>query len=116
MKKENPVIPGYHLAVGRITRARAAANHANGASLQLVPPLRKPDRKQTQQGGSKRAASDENSQAALLTVATKNKKRAVLNDVTNVCCENSYRRCIPVAKAQVLRSSFLSMHFLRFCK
>ncbi|XP_020086962.1 cyclin-A2-1-like [Ananas comosus] len=100
MKKENPVIPGYHLAVGRITRARAAANHANGASLQLVPPLRKPDRKQTQQGGSKRAASDENSQAALLTVATKNKKRAVLNDVTNVCCENSYRRCIPVAKAQ----------------
>ncbi|KAA8541846.1 hypothetical protein F0562_022998 [Nyssa sinensis] len=47
---------------------------------------------------SKRAALDEMKNNASATASVQNKRRAVLKDVTNVCCENSYRSCLNAAK------------------
>jgi len=101
MKKENSVLAAYGATTGRITRARAAACLARGVALQSKPPLAKPDKKQVQRGKTKR---DENSYAAP-TAAFQHKKRAVLRDVTNICCESSIKGCINVTKGQVNISS-----------
>lgn len=100
MKKEtseNSVLGGYEAPSGRITRARAAAWRASGSVFQLKPPLVQLDKEQVQRGKKKR---DENSYAAP-TAAFQHKKRAVLRDVTNTCCENSFKDCINVSKIQV---------------
>ncbi|KAJ6827388.1 cyclin-A2-1-like [Iris pallida] len=96
MKKENSVLPGCGVPTGRITRARAAACRVSGGVLSLNLPLRKLEKNQVQRGKTKR---DENSYAAP-TAAFQNKKRAVLRDVTDVCCGNSYKDCINAAKLQ----------------
>ncbi|KAJ6327503.1 hypothetical protein OIU78_014384 [Salix suchowensis] len=94
------VIPQYmwsflawHLN-GPITRA--AALRASGT----MPPLKastKQDRKRNLRTNLKRAALDENS-----TSRPDNqwKRRAVLRDVANVCCENSYTSCFSATKIQ----------------
>ncbi|XP_072990711.1 cyclin-A2-1-like [Typha latifolia] len=98
MKKDNPVIAGQEVPIGRITRARAAANRANGGVPPLLPPRVKPDQSHAIWGNLKRAALDENNTAASRTSTFQHKKRAVLKDVTNVCCENLRKDCIPMAK------------------
>ncbi|XP_008804857.2 cyclin-A2-1-like [Phoenix dactylifera] len=99
MKKENSAAAGHGAPTGRITRARAAAFRANGGMIPSSSAVAKPEKKPTQQGKSKRAASDENSQPAL-TAGFQHKKRAVLKDVSNICSDNSYRHYKPAAKAQ----------------
>ncbi|XP_038987836.1 cyclin-A2-1-like isoform X2 [Phoenix dactylifera] len=103
MRKENSITAGYRVPTVRITRARAAAIRANGGGgvLPLLPSLAKREKMQTQQGKSKRAPTDENSQTASLSAGFQHKKRAVLKDVSNVCADNSYRHCIPAANVQV---------------
>lgn len=96
MKKENSVLSGHGAATGRITRARAAASCISSGVLSLNLPPTKPEKKQVQRGKTKR---DENNYAAP-TAAFQHKKRAVLRDVTNVCCETSYKDCINAAKLQ----------------
>ncbi|ONK76626.1 uncharacterized protein A4U43_C03F30290 [Asparagus officinalis] len=99
MKKEtseNSVLAGCEAPSGRITRARAAAWRASGSVLQLKPPLVQLDKEQVLRGKKKR---DENSCAAP-NAAFQHKKRAVLRDVTNTCCANSFKDCINVSKIQ----------------
>ncbi|KAL5975196.1 hypothetical protein ACLOJK_031875 [Asimina triloba] len=83
----------------RITRARAAAIHSMGGLPPLKPSV-KQAQKQLQHGNSKRAALGGNTDTASVAVPAQNKKRAVLKDVTNVCCDNSYGNCINAAKVQ----------------
>ncbi|XP_015573777.1 cyclin-A2-4 [Ricinus communis] len=95
MKKENmiPVNMGDHNA--RITRARAAALRASSKVLPLRE-TRQQGQKRILRANSKRAALDENNTSAIDNA----KRRAVLRDVTNVCCESSYRSCFSAAKIQ----------------
>ncbi|XP_058111903.1 cyclin-A2-1-like [Magnolia sinica] len=101
MRKENTLLAGNGEPTGRITRARAAASHLAGGMLPLKPPPAKHGQKRVLCGNSKRAALNENNHIAPVTVACQQKRRAVLKDVTNVFCENSYRKCISAAKMQI---------------
>lgn len=112
MKKDNSVLAAYGAPTGRITRSRAAAFCATGAVVPLKPPLAKPEKKEVQRGKTKR---DENNYAAP-TAAFQHKKRAVLRDVTNVCCD-SLKGCVNATKMQVRHNymqSFLFEYFRYF--
>ncbi|KAG1358635.1 cyclin-A2-1 [Cocos nucifera] len=109
MMKENSITAGYGVPNVRITRAQAAAIHENGGVLPLIPSLMKREKMQTQQAKYKRAATDENSQTASLTAGFQHKKRAVLKDVSNICADNSYRHCIPVANVQCNTSQLVKV-------
>lgn len=96
MKKENILQAGNGEPTGRITRSRAEANRLTGG---LLPS--KPDPKWVLRGNSKRAALDENGHPAPATTTSfQHKRRAVLKDVTNVCCDLSYNNCLNAAKLQ----------------
>ncbi|XP_012484923.1 cyclin-A2-4 [Gossypium raimondii] len=94
MRKENGVSANVGALNGRITRARAATLRASGQLLPLNAP-KQPDQKRVSRANTKRSALDENHNAGL-----QHKKRAVLQDVTNVCCNNSYKSCINATKIQ----------------
>lgn len=99
MKRENPVTANGRELPGRITRSKAAALAASGQ----LPPLKAPtqqNKKRASQTNSKRSATDENHISAE-NARLQSKKRVVLQDVTNVCCENSYRNCFNANKVQV---------------
>ncbi|KAL9304486.1 hypothetical protein ACSQ67_021749 [Phaseolus vulgaris] len=91
MKKESSVTLKTGAQTGRMTRARAAAHCSSG---QLPPLKERAQRNQKQLSGvnSKRAASD--------NTCVPRKKRTVLHDVTNVCCENTYESCFNPNKIQ----------------
>ncbi|KAF3612543.1 Cyclin-A2-1 [Capsicum annuum] len=92
----------------RITRARAKALGSSGGLPPLHPSVRQ-DKKQgqvTQGIKSKRPASDENKPVNSASIAAQQpKRRAVLRDVTNVLCENTYMNCINGSKCQVKKFS-----------
>ncbi|XP_060216325.1 cyclin-A2-2 [Lycium barbarum] len=92
----------------RITRARAKTLGSSGGLPPLHPSVRQ-DKKQgqvTQGTKSKRSASDENGPVNSASTASQQPKRkAVLRDVTNVLCENSYMNCINGSKFQVKKFS-----------
>lgn len=95
MNKENSVMPKAGELGGRLTRARAAAFRASGQ----LPPLKEraqQNQKQLSRVNSKRAASD--------NTCVQRKKMAVLQDVTNVCCENAYKGCSDSTKIQAKKS------------
>ncbi|KAA3455541.1 cyclin-A2-4-like [Gossypium australe] len=94
MRKENGVSANVGALNGRITRARAATLRASG-QLPLLNAPKQPDQKRVSRANTKRSALDENHNAGL-----QHKKRAVLQDVTNVCCNNSYKSCINATKIQ----------------
>lgn len=100
MKKENVLPTNVGDISGRITRSRAAALCASGRmpSLRASAQL---GQKHISRAKSKRAALDENNTIAPDNAGNKPKKRAVLQDVTNVCCENSYRSCFNATRIQV---------------
>lgn len=92
MKKESSVTLKTGELSGRVTRARAAAHCSSGK----LPPLKErsqQNQKQLSRVNSKRAASD--------NTCVPRKKRTVLQDVTNVCCENAYTSCVNSNKIQV---------------
>uniref|UniRef100_A0A0R0IQ59 B-like cyclin n=1 Tax=Glycine max TaxID=3847 RepID=A0A0R0IQ59_SOYBN len=96
MKKENSVTLKAGELPGRLTRARAAA--ALRASGQL-PPLK--ERAQQNQNllskvNSKGAVSD--------NTCLQRKRKAVLQEVTNVCRENAYKGCFNSTKIQAKKS------------
>ncbi|XVF86555.1 hypothetical protein PTKIN_Ptkin18bG0051300 [Pterospermum kingtungense] len=96
MGKENVVSANVGELNGRITRARAAALRASGQ----LPPLNapnQPDRKRVLRVNAKRTALDENNTNAPENAALQHKKRAVLQDVTNVCCNS---KCFNATKIQ----------------
>ncbi|KAF5936940.1 hypothetical protein HYC85_024446 [Camellia sinensis] len=97
MKEENLAIANVGEPTVRMTRARAAACHAFGG----IPPseaLKQQGQKQVLRTSSKRAALDEMNSSASAAAPVQHKRRAVLKDVTNVCCENSYKNCLIAAK------------------
>ena len=100
MRKENVVSANVGELNGRITRARAAALRASG-QLPLLNAPNQPDQKRVLQTNTKRTALDENNTNAPDNAGLQRKKRAVLQDVTNVCCNNSYRKCFNATKIQV---------------
>ncbi|XWS11870.1 hypothetical protein CRYUN_Cryun37aG0038300 [Craigia yunnanensis] len=103
MRKENVVSANVGELNGRITRARAAALRAYGQ----LPPLNapnQPDQKRVLRANTKRMALDENKFNVPASSGLQRKKRAVLQDVTNVCCNNSYRKCFNATKIQAKSS------------
>ncbi|XWS16396.1 hypothetical protein CRYUN_Cryun34aG0083600 [Craigia yunnanensis] len=103
MRKENIVSANVGELNGRITRSRAAALRASGQ----LPPLnapKQPDQKRVLRANTKRTALDENNTNAPDNAGLQRKKRAVLQDVTNVCCNNSYRKCFNATKIQAKSS------------
>ncbi|CAL0308770.1 unnamed protein product [Lupinus luteus] len=86
MKKENSVVLKAGEFPGRMTRAQVASSRV---SRQLAP-LKEPSRRNQNQplcADPKRAVSDTGS------TCLQHKKRVVLQDVTDVCCQNSYKSC-----------------------
>ncbi|KAL1340458.1 cyclin-A2-4 isoform X2 [Arachis duranensis] len=95
--KENSVTLKAGELPCRLTRARAAAFRASGQ----LPPVKEPAKQQNQKqpqlrANPKRAVSD--------NACLQRKKRAVLQDVTNVFCENTYRSCFNSTKIQGKKS------------
>ncbi|XP_076937866.1 cyclin-A2-1-like [Bidens hawaiensis] len=70
----------------RVTRARAAASQSSSSEPS------KPHK------NAKRFMQDENKISATATTGVQKKRRAVLKDVTNICCDNSYKNCIVPTK------------------
>uniref|UniRef100_A0ACD5YLC9 Uncharacterized protein n=1 Tax=Avena sativa TaxID=4498 RepID=A0ACD5YLC9_AVESA len=96
-RKDNPVLIACQAPSGRITRAQAANNRGRFGVAHPAPvPVRKPPAKAT----AKRGALDENACASAVTSAPQHKRRAVLRDVTNISCANSYKNCTAVTKLQ----------------
>ncbi|KAJ6342632.1 hypothetical protein OIU78_010545 [Salix suchowensis] len=97
MKKENILPSNSRQLNGPITRA--AALRASGK----MPPLKassKQEQKRILKANPKRAALDENNTSGANNASNQRKRRAVLQDVTNVCCENSYTSCFSATKIQ----------------
>ncbi|KAH0448242.1 hypothetical protein IEQ34_022042 [Dendrobium chrysotoxum] len=99
MNKQASIVPSYGNNKGPVTRAKTAALASQGRRLLPRPPLI-PDKKQTKVKRTKRVTSEENNHTAPYVVSSQNKKRAVLRDVSNVCCESSYRNCVNAVKIQ----------------
>ena len=95
------MVGGCGLPTGRITRSRAAALCRRAEVLPLEHPTAKPDETQVQVGNSKRAVLDDSTCAASHTAVLNHKKRAVLKDVSNACCESSYEDLTSAAGIQV---------------
>nr|XP_043617613.1 cyclin-A2-1 [Erigeron canadensis] len=78
----------------RVTRARAAACQSSlGSELpkELV-------QTRAMNNNHKRSVQDENNNNASVMGGAQNKRRAVLKDVSNICCDNSFKNCIVPTK------------------
>lgn len=93
MKKEN-------MLSGRMTRARAAILNSSNKTLSSGATTQQGS-KRVLRANLKRAGPDENSTSTSDVTGIQPKRRAVLRDVTNVCCENSYRSCFNANRVQV---------------
>lgn len=101
MKKQSSIAANVGDSTGIMTRSRAAtlASQSSG----FVASYRAPSvqtRKRVLRENPKKAASDENNIIVTDNPCRQHKRRAVLQDVTNVCCENSYRSFFHAAKIQ----------------
>lgn len=111
MRKENLVPAKVSELTAPLTRARAAALRASGQ----VPPLKAPiqqNQKRTFQGNQKTPDLDENNNNAPNDACLQHKRRAVLKDVTNICCKSSYRNCFNATTIQVnIQLLLICCHF-----
>lgn len=108
MGKDNAVSGNTIPIHGRpVTRALASALRA---SSKLITSSEVAATTQNQgrvlRANTKRAALDEKK-------ANAPKKRAILKDITNVTCENSYRSCFNAAKIQVVNYTMLLLKLTR---
>ncbi|CAK9168457.1 unnamed protein product [Ilex paraguariensis] len=103
-KKENGTNATFQQPTVRITRTHAKALGSSGGLPPLIPSA-KQDQKRVFRPNSKRAALDENKAAVNVTAGLQHKKRAVLKDVTNVFCENSYVNFSNATKIQPSKQS-----------
>ncbi|XP_022959817.1 cyclin-A2-4-like [Cucurbita moschata] len=97
-KEENHIRVNIGEFPGRITRARAAAFSASAQLPPRVPAQQQ--EKRVAQANRKRAASEEKSCHSIDKSLRPYKRRAVLQDVSNVSCEPSYSECFDAAKVQ----------------
>nr|CAB3465966.1 unnamed protein product [Digitaria exilis] len=84
---------------GRITRSKAAANGTVSGVAPSLPPL-KTEQKNGTKGKMKRKASDENASSDAGVSAPHPKRRAVLENVTNIRCVDASKKCTAVTKLQ----------------
>nr|CAB3462134.1 unnamed protein product [Digitaria exilis] len=84
---------------GRITRSKAAANGTVSGVAPSLPPL-KTEQKHGTKGKMKRKASDENASSDAGVSAPHPKRRAVLENVTNIRCVDASKKCTAVTKLQ----------------
>lgn len=103
MNKENAVGTKSEAPTIRITRSRSKALGTSTGMLPSSRPSFKQEQKHTVRANAKRSASDENKGTMVGNASKQHKKRTVLNDVTNIFCENSYSNCLNGAKAQTSR-------------
>ena len=104
-RKDIPVLIACQGPSGRVTRAQVANNSRRcGVAHPALVPVRT-EQKPTVKGKTKRGALDENTCVSAVASAPHPKRRAVLKDVTNISCANSYRNCTAVTKLQVPRCS-----------
>ncbi|KAJ7966114.1 Cyclin [Quillaja saponaria] len=100
MNKENTTYAKDEEPPVRMTRARAKTL----SSLGGIPPSSRPsfkhEKKQRPRANPKRAASDTNKTSVITTAGLQHKKRAVLNDVTNISNEKICLNSINISKAQ----------------
>lgn len=109
MKNENLVTAAVREPTARITRA--AARQSSGEML-ILDGSKQQDHKRVLRKNSKRAALDDRNSGAPVTACFQHKRRAVLKDVTNVCCDNSYRNCLNAAKIPVCTILYLTLYFV----
>ncbi|KAM7483707.1 hypothetical protein LguiB_008290 [Lonicera macranthoides] len=95
MRKENVV--NAMVPTARVTRSQAAAIRSSGTILGSRV-SKQQDQKQVLPKNYKRAASDQRNIMAPETTSGQKKRRGVLKDITNVCCNNSYTNCLHAAK------------------
>lgn len=98
MRKENLVSAKVGGLNGCITRARASALRASGQKVPLKALSQQAPKMRRNTG---KAALDESKANAKSNPCLQQKKRAVLQDVTNVLCETSYKNCFNAAKIEV---------------
>lgn len=103
MNKENAVGTKSEAPTIRITRSRSKALGTSTGMLPSSRPSFKQEQKRTVRADAKRSASDENKGTMVGNAGKQHKKRTVLNDVTNIFCENSYSNCLNATKAQTSR-------------
>lgn len=101
MDKENTTAAKVEKPTVRITRARSKALGLSGGIFPSSKPSFKQDQKHVLRSKFKRAASDENKASMAAPAGTQHKRRAVLEDVTNILCENSLMNRIHSSKIQV---------------
>ncbi|KAB1204537.1 Cyclin-A2-1 [Morella rubra] len=90
MNKENITAAKVEEPNVRITRARAKALGLSERTFLSPKPSFKQDHKHDLRSKFKRAASDENKASIITPAGIKHKRRAVLEDVTNMFPENSH--------------------------
>lgn len=100
MNKENAVGTKNEAPTTRITRSRAKALGMSTGILPTSRPSFKQEQKCTVHANAKRSASNENKGTSVGNAGKQPKKRALLKDVTNIFCENSYLNCVNATKAQ----------------
>ena len=103
-KEENLIRENIGEFPGRITRARAAAFSTSGQLPPKVPAYQQERR--AARANLKRAASEENSCPSIAKSSRPCKRRAVLQDVSNIGCEPSYSKCSNAAKIEVNEFSY----------
>ncbi|KAK1579002.1 hypothetical protein Q3G72_034853 [Acer saccharum] len=100
MKSQSSITANVGDLNGRITRARAAALRSSG-DMAPSKATTEQNKKRVLRGNPKRAALDENTTTNVPdNQVLQRKRRAVLQDVTNVVCENSYMNCFNATKIQ----------------
>lgn len=104
MNKENIMAAESEQSNVRVTRARAKALGTSGDLPQKTFAMQ--DQKKVVQPNLKRVVPDEKKTTARVTACPQRKKRAVLEDVTNVC-HNSDVKCINGLKVQVISLSWI---------
>ncbi|WCJ40653.1 Cyclin A2 4 [Euphorbia peplus] len=98
MKKENLLPANVANPNARLTRSQAAALNASNKMLSLGATTQQ-GQERILQANSKRAAPDESTSTSDVA-GIPPKRRAVLRDVTNVCCENSYKSIFNASRIQ----------------
>ena len=105
MKNKNILAAVVRDPTARVTRAQAAASQSSEGMNNLDASKQHLQKR----NNSKRVALDEKNSCA---PTNQHKRRAVLKDVTNICCDNSYRNCVNATKLTVLDSS---SYFCTYC-
>jgi hypothetical protein len=101
MDKENKTAAKVEKSTVRITRALAKALGSSGGIFPSSKPSFKQGQKHVLQSKFKRATSDENKASMDPPAGAQHKRRAVLEDVTNILCVNSLMNPIHASKIQV---------------